>query len=472
MDSKPTTRAVCADCGAAFRVPSASRTYTCKKCGGKVRAQATLELERTCAVCRAVLPAGNRYCPECGSDSAAETAPVEVPGDKEARRQAVRDLARAGRSVRFVRGVFWVLAVVFGLGAIVKVFELADLTVPIGATLVQLALFSALTALAVVGTQQVALHPFGWSLGIACLWTVSMLIVVLGRQFPGVLDIAIAVGLWLALVPALRAGRLVRAYPDSYSARAILGVHVPRIATGAELHAMVAREIWRRSAVRGGVVLVTSVLVAATVWWTLRPQALEPRLGELAAAWNRSDAVAVAELFAPERRDEQRKRLGALATTRGWTTWPALDFVVGTLDEPEGFTHEHLFPLDGGPAELFSEWKRIERNWILQRLLLPPPPLDEALRAFTNAWHAGDAALVASCFARASRDRMGDYLVRLEERRGWTAGYPSLVSHEVVLLDHDDADVWFETEGERFRTRWRVDEEDRWVLVSLDPPDR
>src|SRR5262245_6431754 len=88
--------AVCEACGAAFRVPSRERTYTCKKCGGVVRAvdapedAPAPEPEATCPACHAVFPRDTRFCPECGRDSQEVAAPAARPTAAE-RKLASRD---------------------------------------------------------------------------------------------------------------------------------------------------------------------------------------------------------------------------------------------------------------------------------------------------------------------------------------------------------------------------------------------
>ena len=69
----------CEDCGQGYRVPDPERTYSCKQCGGTVRADEAAEPEQelahqhldgavTCSACHAISPHGTHFCEECGGD--------------------------------------------------------------------------------------------------------------------------------------------------------------------------------------------------------------------------------------------------------------------------------------------------------------------------------------------------------------------------------------------------------------------
>lgn len=69
----------CADCGAAFRIPSVDRTYSCRSCGGVVG------VPRTCDECGGVNEPGSAFCDACGEALTAEARPPEPVRDSPAR---------------------------------------------------------------------------------------------------------------------------------------------------------------------------------------------------------------------------------------------------------------------------------------------------------------------------------------------------------------------------------------------------
>src|SRR5262249_8168567 len=109
-------------------------------------------------------------------------------------------------------------------------------------------------------------------------------------------------------------------------------------------------------------------------------------------------------------------------------------------------------------------------GWLLTRLDLPPPPIDPAIAAFTKAWNAKDLAGLTALFQESMRPRLHAYLDQLSDRRGWKDGYPHATASRTVPIRSRFADVWLDTASDSFRTRWGLDDDDRWLIVTLDPP--
>lgn len=468
MDEGTRISARCAGCGARYKVPAADRSYPCKRCGGVVRALAEPagepDADPTCAACQAVLPAESQYCPECGHEAGAPLGPARrrASPEREARRFAAQDLRRAQRTIRVVRVLFLLQGFYFLALTASLLFALR--TTPDGlATLLGVSLVAVCASVAFAGATLVAFHPFACSLSIASLYTLDLALrLALGGWVPPG-NVAITLALWLLVIPTVRVARLVRAFPDLYGARKILGTSVRH----AEPEAAPVVPL-RRAALQSVAILAATAAVA-TVLWLGRPPAPDAALTRFAEAWNRHDAAGVAALFAPGERLAEPQALERLAARRGWTTWPRV--TPGKL-EASGEDLTQLFVLAGEPPEraLRTGWRRTQTGWLLTRLIPPPPPIEHEILAFRSAWHAGDVEALARLYAPAAQEEKRASLTALAARSGWTEGYPALVSHEILTPGPRSVEVWFRTAKTRFRTAWRLDDEEAWTLSFLEPP--
>jgi hypothetical protein len=477
-------RAVCGGCGAAYRVPAAGRAYACKHCGGAVRAEdaeptaphLVHAAARACHACHAVLPTESRFCPECGAAwephaTGADGTPAPKPSLAE-RRHAALDLGRARRAIGIVRGIFWFYVVVFSLGIFggLALLRAPEAMEPDEALLL-VGMCTLLAVLALAGANLAARHPFACSVSIASFWSLGVALQALAGEL-GIVPVAIAVVLWVLVIPTVRVARLLRAHPDLYVARRILGAHPADGTHGAQVLRDSGRRAWLRLGVQA-TALVLLVALATAGAWSRRPRSPGAWIAGLADAWNRADADALVALFADERQAAEREHLAGALARRGWdTAWPRLErpdvaalVPVAAADQVTG----HRYRFTAADTELHTRWLRAQGGWVLDEIWLPPPPLEPGLAEFAAAWPRPDA--LAALYPERSRDRMRASFERLVERRGWSASPPALGVPEVRVVDEDSREVHYAVGAGRLRTRWTLSkDDDRWHLTVLEPP--
>jgi hypothetical protein len=359
------------------------------------------------------------------------------------------------------------------VATLIPAVALTDPRVPLAeiaiAMLVPLVLLLACTT----AIAHVALQPFAWTVAMAAFWSLSLLWIT-GRGRILAMQLAIAAGLWLAVFQTVRVRRLLKQHPGTVAARMLLGVVADRDVDPVELRRLAVRAALKRSGIYAAVVLAGVAAAFAGAWFGLRPRPLGPALDAFTAAWNRSDVSdVVAFVEEREHATATRARLEKAREARGWKSLPRLQPPSADLRATlEGDPTVEL-RFEDGDESLRCSWRRSGTGWALARLELPLPPFAAVLERFERAWNAGDAARLVELFietSETSRPRFRAYLEQLADKRGWTAGFPRVLSSEHLPVDSRTVDVWLRTEGDRFRTRWWVDEDDRWVLVTLDPP--
>jgi hypothetical protein len=337
---------ICAGCGKTFRVPAAGRTYRCKHCGGSVRSA------------------------DEAADDALEQEPAPSGAARSARGErlaAGKDIRTAQRTVKVVRWMFGLFAASFLLMTAVSLAALAEGEPDFE---LALALTTVMAALALAGFHLAAVQPFACSVALASFYSLAVAADLLAGALP-LGRIALAVVLWLAVVPTVRVKALMRAHPDLFATRKLLG-----------------------------------------------------------------DVSAHGLDY-----DEQRRRASARAWRRVGITSAVLALVVGLAS--------------------FGVWSRRPA---------PPPPVDAAVTAFRAAWQAGDPAALAQLCRVESQDHMRGSFERLESKRGWSAGWPALATHELRGKADDSVEVWFRLAEGELRTGWKLDEQGLWRLGFLDPP--
>jgi hypothetical protein len=479
-------RATCASCGAAFRIRTREQACTCTKCGGVVRAAPSEprvppgeDLLAACIACRAVLPLGVRHCPECGRDSHAGDAAVPPPTARE-RQLASRELHEASRAIEFVRNVLWVPTILFFLLSLAPLLALTDPRVPMPVVLVLVGVYLLPLVFCLIAVTRIALNPFAWTLGIAVLSTLVFVNQLTGVAIAGHLgslrlvitgaDALIVLGLWLSVPSMIRVRRLLRLHPGAFAARALLGVVASRDVGAEELQRIAALAAWKRAGVYVAIAAGIVALTVAVVWTEFRPRPLERTLDAFTEAWNRSDLDGVVAFVAIDRSTAERARLEKVRAARAWSSLPPLvpatGAVLGALEGPQE-VRLHLRDRD---ECVTSVWARSGAAWELTRLDLPPPPIGPEVEVFTRAWNASDVEGLSDLFAESSRARFRAYFDRLIHLRGWTKGFPKVAAENTNPRGPSDADVWMTTERDRFLTLWHLDEDDHWVLVSVEAP--
>lgn len=482
----PLVSATCTSCGKAFRIRAREQSYSCTKCGGAVRAvpvespaPSSEESLADCVACHAVLPQGVRYCPECGRDSHAGDAAVAPPTARE-RKIASRELNKASRSIEFVRNVLWIPTILFFLLSLAPIFALTDPRVSLPAVLVLVALYLLPVLLCLIAVTRIALNPFAWTLVIAILSTVALVLQLAGfvtatrlGALPLLItlsDALIVLGLWLAMPSMTRVRRLLRQHPGEFAARALLGVVATRDVGAEELRRLALRAAWKRAGVYIGIAVAVVVLATTVAWTGFRPRPLERTLEKFTEAWNRSDVDGVVAFVASERASAERASIEKVRVARAWSSLPPLVPATGAVLRALEGPKEVVLHLVGRDESVTLVWARSGAAWELTRLDLPPPPIRPAVDLFVQAWNASDVDHLVESFAESSRARVRTYFDRLIHARGWTNGFPKVAAGNTNLRGPSDADVWMSTDRDRFLSLWHLDEDEHWWLVSFEAP--
>lgn len=411
-------RAVCEGCGKTYRVASTERTYTCKVCGETVRPLPENSSPTTpsapkepvppesCPECDAILPKNAKYCEECGvevADGPASPRSVSKKRDRDSKRRldARGDLNRAFSRIKLLRIfisinlIAWLLTTVrFALGLA------SDSPESAAASWVSLVLSSLLAAACFVAAIQIFFQPFLWSVLLASWVTLNSAVACFQELDGEVLPLvwlfraAWSALFWLALIPTIRASRLMKAHPDLYIARRIQGVRRQRRVRSEdkteeqayrEASALAAQKAMRTSIVGAAVIVVLSITVGFFAQQgpsdgfsgtridaeeTPDPPDATPAVTAFAAAWS-SDQPAnrVAELFKSGATTKRIRSLERMAEKRGWTSgFPALGEAVVVPKGPTGVDVTYSMSGDG---PMTVKWDYVEGEWRI-RTLKPP----------------------------------------------------------------------------------------------------
>ncbi|MEQ1890906.1 MAG: hypothetical protein ABL998_00040 [Planctomycetota bacterium] len=298
----------------------------------------------------------------------AEQATVDArPSTRGERLAAGKDIRSAHRTVKIVR-VMFALSAFYSLLMTAKVVAMLSEGDP--ATWGIVALTTALSALALAGFHLAALQPFVCSLLLASLHTLT----VVGELVTGGLPIGrivVAGLLWLAVVPTVHVKALLRAHPDLFAARRLLGDTSAHGLDYYEQRRRASVRAWRRIGITSAVLLLV-VGLASFGAWSHRPAPTPPVDGAVAAfraAWQAGDPAALAQLCHPESQDHMRGSFERLEQKKGWGSgWPAL--AEQELRGQSGARVEVWFRLVGG--ELRTGWTLDEQGTWRLGFLDPP----------------------------------------------------------------------------------------------------
>jgi hypothetical protein len=379
---------------------------------------------------------------------------------------AAKDIRQAERTVKFVRWMFRGFALCFLLFTSGSLALLPSAELGAESRLF-VALFATLSVLALAGAHHAPVHPFPCSIALASLFSLDVVFLLLDGQMP-LVRLGVMVTLWLAVIPTVRVGRLLRAHPDLFVTRRLMGDTTSHGAGHAAQRARAARKGWKRVAVSSALVFGASSLAAIGAW-SKRPPQPRDTLAEFVEAWNSSSPEQVAGFFTASKRVRERGRLAGLSGQHGWPRWPRISMPESSVDAYGAVSFKHAFALDDGDT-LSSSWILKENRWVLRALLLPLPSLEGLVSAFSSAWKSGDPAALARLCRESSHDKMRASFAKLQEQRGWTTGFPALGEHELRAQTEKSAEIWFESEVGRLRTSWRLDNEGRWKLSFVEPP--
>lgn len=111
-------------------------------------------------------------------------------------------------------------------------------------------------------------------------------------------------------------------------------------------------------------------------------------------------------------------------------------------------------------------------DWVLVELTPPPPPFDSIALGFVAAWGASDVEAMARFSPREKWETMTAAIGRMAERRDWRE-FPSVEEATIETLASDQAEVRLAlADGGAAFVRWKVGDDDSWILTSIKPPAR
>lgn len=148
--------------------------------------------------------------------------------------------------------------------------------------------------------------------------------------------------------------------------------------------------------------------------------------------------------------DELRRRAAQRAWRNVGITWAVTVLIVGLAS--------------------FGAWSSRRSPAAPSAAPTPDVPVDGAVTAFRDAWRSGDPAALARLCRIESQEHMRGSFERLEQKRGWTTGWPALAEHELQGKHKGSLEVWFQTPEGKLRTVWSLDERETWRLGFIDAP--
>lgn len=475
----------CENCGKGYRVPDPERTYTCKSCGGTVRARSPepeagrghLEGATTCPTCQAINHRGVRFCVECGGVLGVPPPVERSEAAVTARHEVTNELKRGYRRLDAITWLYRVGALAYAVTTLLAVLALTSPEVSPGVGILTVALSTLVTAFLFMGAFQTLFRPFVWTLAGASLLSivaVTHLIVSEPLGFLVLWNASWAVVFWVATVPTLRIRKLIEDNTDLYIAHHAsrhtlrsLEAYSARDRHERLLDVMrkAARRSWRISAAAGGAVCLASAVGTYTVHAKLRPEQLSRALDGFQAAWNDSDLEAIAEFFPPMIRARQSVWLAGVTGEYAWTdSLPRLNGGQRRQDDDDVWVDYEL-----GDLRMSTSWALDGRKWVLIGIELPQPPIEAALERFRRAWRSSDPKAIAAFFPADYQERMRGSIETAVDRRGWTS-FPPILETRLDESDEKGVPVTLSLEGGELTTRWLFRGDGRWGLQSLKFP--
>ena len=444
-----TARGRCEGCRRIYRLPRPDRAYTCKACGGAVH------------VVEGEPPAERTH---------EETARL--------RHETQRTMKRAHEMIDFVRWSYRLGALAYGVATIFAVLALAKPEVPEGEGVLVVVLTTSLSIAMGMGAMHMLFRPFVWAVGIALLATAITAVHGVGPNpygLAGFGSAAWALFAWVALVPVKRFERLIREHKDLYilqhaSARTRRSL---KGRTAADRHDRLllamrraARRTWRLSTAIAVLVALSS---AGGTWLALeglREPVFANYRSSFESAWNDEGLSGVEPLLDERIRASESARLAAWTAGLGWGDGlPALE-TGEERAEDGGFVVDY-----GGDAAIHVRWVQGSREWSIERIDLPPPPLDPYLEGFLEAWHDSDAEGVVTYFSEGKRTVMLTNVREAVARQGWEE-YPTVIESRVEDRGEETTTVTLALVEGEVETRWHLRPDGTWGLELLRFPSR
>ncbi len=411
-------RGRCDDCDKTYKgLPSAERTYTCKQCGGVVRAieQEAEAIETTsatvdsteasprCPSCDARLAPDARFCDACGARLVGN-ANADSTGSSRAGRTAIERehsliAKRAYGAMKTVRAIYWLNVVILSIAMLLVViayFAVPDDTDPDTIRLLQVALGIGFLKLGVsiVGAIRIVHRPFFWAILMASVHSLGMLLDLAFGGFPGILSIIILFYLWGALKPVARLQRLLEENPDLWNEQvesvrertsrrkgARKGVRDKKrrgelapseaMESARERARQRRRESTRKTLIFGGGTVGVIGTVALVAFLMTRPPSFEDSTGAFFRAWNESDTETMTKYYPADRRERYAGFLERYNRRRGHDG--VVPKVFGTLVEYRSEERAHIVFYDSEEVPyIVVRWKRgDDGHWFVSGLTEP-----------------------------------------------------------------------------------------------------
>ncbi|MBL8768349.1 MAG: hypothetical protein JNL94_13325 [Planctomycetes bacterium] len=363
----------CGTCGKSYRVPDASKTYSCKACGGRVgaavddatprpaptraaaaaaaRSPESNDATGRCPACAKDAAPGARFCEHCGAGLDGKT-PAEA-ADPTTRALAVRALAKAKRSVDLARNFYLGGAVLHGLWLLGVVIFDVKTGQSIAADWLSLLPPLVLLVLHVLAVRRIVDQPVAWSVSLAALktldaaWAVLIGLAAQSLVLP-VVPVLWCAALWWIALEMSRAQRTIRRFPTLWNLRSGKAA-----AAGRTRHAEAAARQMRKNLVTLGVVAVVAVL--GVVGWRIAtaPPAFEPALDRLVDAWNGQRRADVVAFFPTDKQAKLRTWLDRKSASRDWSA--ALPILAAPAVDGDGPARRATFVVPGGELTMTFE---------------------------------------------------------------------------------------------------------------------
>ena len=445
----------CEDCNKGYRVPDPDRTYTCKHCGGTVRAGAQPQ------------------------DHDAEHGVEELEIASLTRQEAARELKREYRWIVAITWLYRLGTLAYAAVTLVAVLALKSTEVPLGPGILVVVLSTLLTVLMLMGAIQILFQPLAWTVAIAVVATLVSVVHAIGPNPLGLalfFSAAWSALVWIAVVPTLRFQRLIARHEDLY----ILQQSSPRtrrsLKHGSPRHLherlmdvlrRARRHAWRVSVGVSAAICVASALGSTAVWAKLRPQDFSVVLGEFRAAWDDSNLAALGRFFPAEVREQRSAWLAGTTEGHGWRNdLPRL---------PEGKTRKEpgmtWIDYELEAFTLSTGWILVDLEWYLAEVELPVPPLEPVLERFMTAWRMSDPSKIAAFFPPEFVERNLGPIERTVRGRGWDT-FPEVFETYVGDYADGEAAVTLSTSKGDVTTEWIFRSNGTWSLHSFQFPKR
>ena len=156
----------------------------------------------------------------------------------------------------------------------------------------------------------------------------------------------------------------------------------------------------------------------------------------------------------------------ASVASRGWEAgWPDLE---GYDIKAEGQQARGVFTQ--GETQVDVEWRLVDRRWGIHSIGPPPPDFAPSMNAFRDAWVGSNIAALGALFSGDDRERMQRSLERHFDKHQWTKSFPDLAFVDTRDIGERRFEIRYDAGGVPFSVRWRLSDDDRWVLSSFQWP--